>query len=576
LIGVEAVFKKFGDWLNGLVSRYGAQSRFIPSAIFLIIVSPVILVAAFSYVQTYWDLTGFTLSRRQAIAYLTAATLRGNLDRLKDISVSLATRVRFRQLVSEGKWDGAIQILEDVPKNFPFIDRLFLADLDGTLMADTPALPGVRGKNFAYRDWYKGVSSHGQPYISEVYKRAAEPELNVIAVAAPIKTEDQKVAGLLVLQVRLNILLEWASHVDVGPSGFVFLVDRQGHVAAHPKFAPDREIMNLSAVPTVQKALRGERGVEIAFNPIEKEEQIAAYEPVPGYGWGVIAQEPTSAAFATRNSSLRRLLLTYGFIALISLFLAYLILRTLAERKRVAEEILDRNKQIEEANKELEAFSYSVSHDLRAPLRAMDGFSRILLEKYSSHLAPEALGYVGRVRANAKQMGQLIDDLLAFSRLGRQPLRREEIIPTDIIRHVLQDLQQEQAGRRAEISVGDLPPCKADPALLKQVFVNLLSNALKFTRERDVARIEVGCRQTEDGPVYFVKDNGVGFDMRYADKLFGIFQRLHRIEEYDGTGVGLAIVQRIVHRHDGRVWAEAEVNRGATFYFTLGGGAVHD
>lgn len=266
-------------------------------------------------------------------------------------------------------------------------------------------------------------------------------------------------------------------------------------------------------------------------------------------------------------------------------------IRYAVEHARLERHLRERTQELEAANLELEAFSYSVSHDLRAPLRAMDGFSRILFEEYSSQLPEDAQRYLQLVRDSAQQMGQLIDDLLAFSRLNRQPLRKQTVAPADLVRRVLEDLHAEQEGRRVEISIADLPSCEADPALLKQVFCNLLSNALKFTRGREVTIIEVGCAEIrvsspESGVssqeiksniqhpasherVYFVKDNGTGFDMRYADKLFGVFQRLHRAEEYEGTGVGLAIVQRIIHRHGGRIWAESEKGQGATFYFTL-------
>ena len=247
-----------------------------------------------------------------------------------------------------------------------------------------------------------------------------------------------------------------------------------------------------------------------------------------------------------------------------------------AEIRRLNTELEDRVRartaQLELANQELEAFSYSVSHDLRAPLRAMGGFARILLEEYAPRLEPKAAHYLRRVHENALQMGQLVDDLLAFSRLTRQSLQVQRVAPADLVHEVLADLSAEQQGRLVEFVIADLPACQADRSLLKQVFANLLSNALKYTRGRSPARIEVGVLRSGDEPVYFVRDNGVGFDMRYADKLFGVFQRLHRAEEFEGTGVGLATVQRIVHRHGGRVWAEAEPDKGATFCFTLKGG----
>ena len=232
--------------------------------------------------------------------------------------------------------------------------------------------------------------------------------------------------------------------------------------------------------------------------------------------------------------------------------------------------VRDRTAELEAAVRELEAFSYSVSHDLRAPLRAMDGFSRILVERFGDELSGDARNYLDRIRGSAQRMGQLIDDLLAFARLSRKPLTRTTVYPEHLVAEVWEELAADRQGRQIDQRVEILPPCAADPSLLKQVYVNLLQNAIKFTRLQDVARIEVGSHRTDDGVVYYVKDNGAGFDMQYADKLFGVFQRLHRPSEFEGTGVGLAICQRIIHRHGGRIWAEAAPGRGAAFSFTIG------
>jgi PAS domain S-box-containing protein len=245
-------------------------------------------------------------------------------------------------------------------------------------------------------------------------------------------------------------------------------------------------------------------------------------------------------------------------------------IRDITERKRFERELQEKNTALEAANQELEAFSYSISHDLRAPLRAMGGFARILEKQLAGQLSPDAQQAIQRIRDNASKMGQLIDGLLDFSSLNWAPMTKTIVSPATIARAVFEELRPEIGSRRVEMEIPELPACEADAKLLKQVFANLLSNALKYTRGRDPAMIKVGWREENSAAVYFVEDNGAGFDMEYAGKLFRVFQRLHSADEFEGTGVGLAIVQRIIHRHGGRVWAEAQVDRGATFYFTLG------
>jgi light-regulated signal transduction histidine kinase (bacteriophytochrome) len=211
-----------------------------------------------------------------------------------------------------------------------------------------------------------------------------------------------------------------------------------------------------------------------------------------------------------------------------------------------------------------------VSHDLRAPLRAIDGFSNIVLSDYAAALPAEGQRYLGLVRDGAQRMARLIDDLLAFAQTARQPIAKRMVSLTELVTQCLEEFRGEIAERKAEVDLGNLPDCQADPVLLKQVLINLLGNAVKYTRKQPRAKIEVGCRSENGEQQIYVKDNGAGFDMKYAGKLFGVFQRLHHKDEFEGTGVGLAIVQSVVHRHGGRVWAEAEPEKGATFYFTLG------
>jgi len=251
------------------------------------------------------------------------------------------------------------------------------------------------------------------------------------------------------------------------------------------------------------------------------------------------------------------------------------ISKDITERKKAEAQIRQLNTelqmnlmQLETTNKELESFSYSISHDLRAPLRALNGYSRMIEEDYASVLDDEAKRLLGNIQYNAQKMGTLIDDLLAFSRLGRKEVRKSKINTAKLVKNVLKEISI-PAEYNAVIKINSLPPADADYTLLHQVWINLISNAIKYSSKKEKPEVQIGSTETENEIIFFVKDNGAGFDMKYADKLFGIFQRLHNPTEFEGTGIGLAIVQRIITKHGGRIWAEAKINIGATFYFTL-------
>lgn len=266
-------------------------------------------------------------------------------------------------------------------------------------------------------------------------------------------------------------------------------------------------------------------------------------------------------------------------------------LNTLTEELKASKEIEEKNlKQLEEkaakilelnirleknimeletANRELEAFTYSVSHDLRAPLRAIHSYTKILAEEYCVDMEDEAKSMMSSVIRNAKKMGQLIDDLLAFSKIGKRELQFSTINMPDLVSVVISDLNESRTNPKTDIRILDLPPVKADYNLITLVITNLVSNAIKYSSSKENPKIEIGSFEENHETVYFVKDNGVGFDMQYYNKLFGVFQRLHSSEEFEGTGVGLALVKRIIDRHGGKVWANSEVNKGSEFYFTL-------
>ena len=275
------------------------------------------------------------------------------------------------------------------------------------------------------------------------------------------------------------------------------------------------------------------------------------------------------SAGSTRNTI--ALLGLGAFLQLVLLASVYfLIHHDVTERRRVAMELQSRGELLQAANKELESFSYSVSHDLRAPLRHIDGYAALLSKAAGEALNDKARRYLQTISDSAKQMGQLIDDLLGFSRMGRQDMLRTTVNLDQLVESVLRDLRLDLQGRTISWTMHPLPNVSGDPAMLRQVFVNLLSNALKFTATRPEATIEIGSIIRNPGEVeIFVCDNGVGFDMQYVNKLFGVFQRLHRNDEFEGTGIGLANIRRIIHRHGGKTWAEGALDQGATFYFSL-------
>jgi signal transduction histidine kinase len=288
-------------------------------------------------------------------------------------------------------------------------------------------------------------------------------------------------------------------------------------------------------------------------------------------------REEEQSLILTRSLAVQR-----GFYRFVFAFLGLILMTVLAlcgliwlinanSRSRTIAELKLREAELEtkKINKDLESFSYSVSHDLRAPLRSINGYSQILIEDYSDKIDAEGVRLLGVIIANAKRMGQLIDDLLEFSRLGRQEIRKATTNVTEQVRHISSELLEREGDRKIDLTVGELGMASMDGNMMRQVWINLIGNALKYSRNTTIAKIEIGKLDEKNEIVFFVKDNGAGFDMAYVQKLFGVFQRLHKNNEFEGTGVGLALVKRIIDRHGGRIWAEGKVGEGATFYVAL-------
>ncbi len=470
-----------------------------------------------------------------------------------------------------------------------------------------------------YRDTFPYfIEGKSRTHIQGIYYSTAL-EQPAMTISTPIKDKQGSLMGVLGGRLDLGELSKIISlQTGKSPTEDTYLVNTFNFFVTEPRFGHDYALKKAIRTEGVEAGLSGKDGVSF-YKDYRGVPVIGAYKWLPEYNMCIVTEIDQAEAFApivhlawviagiasaisiaagllglfftrTITRPVQKLAagaeeiaggnLEYrvgtaskdeiGGLSRVFDRMAESLKATMVSRDELEQRIRDRTAQLETTNMELEAFSYSVSHDLRAPPRAIDGFSRVIMEDYSDKLDDEGKRILNVIRSNTRKMGQLIDDLLSFSRFGRQEIRYLDIDMDKLARTAFEEFKSIAQERKLKFNVKTLPSAKGDQAMIRQVFVNLLSNAIKFTRPKETAIIEVGGLAEGNEKIYYVRDNGVGFDMQYVNKLFNIFQRLHSTEEFEGTGVGLAIVQRIIHRHGGRVWAEGQVEKGATFYFTLG------
>jgi len=495
-----------------------------------------------------------------------------------------------------------------------FIEVSVISPDKGIILASSDDMQ--EGKYYANQRFFAEGKTH--TYTQGVFYSLPLQQTTMM-ISTPISDRNKNLVSVLAGRLDLRDLSSiMSAQSGLSQSEKTYLVNKSNFFVTEPLSGEGYALKKTVRTEGVKAGLSGSDGVGF-YEDYRNIPVIGSYKWLPEYNMCLITEVDQAEAYAPVNAMAVTMLTIVSLLTLIVVVAGFFLARTITQplarlvagaaeigrsghldRKigtegrdeigelsrafdRMATElkvttvsideleqrIHERTAQLEAANRELEAFTYSVSHDLRAPLRAIDGYTRILLDDYQPLLDEEGKRICSVISEGAHKMSDLIDDLLTFSRLGRSTLNPSNIDMDALAKSVFQELTTAQSRKRIDFQVDSAPPAVGDPALLRQVWVNLLSNSIKFSQRKKRAVIKVHSEEMENETVYSVQDNGVGFDMQYADKLFGVFQRLHNVREFEGNGVGLALVQRVIHRHGGRVWADGETGKGATFYFTL-------
>jgi len=571
----------------------------------LVLVTLVPLLVAQASVFVYWYQTRKSTELENSVEI--ARAFGGFCDRyLSDLARTEGTIGQVLLQLDPGR---ALALLDSLADDYPAVNSFSWVDPQGTILLSSRK--GAKGVSVADREYFKEVVGGKEWTVSDLLSTKVGGDDRVV-VARGIRSGDAVLLGLVLGEVIPEQLGKTLTSPRSG-GGVVTIFDGQGAVISSvrgPQVTSPilpfkyRDRMALTALES------GRQVTGIDQLPGENVDRLAARVPIKALGWVAGASRPLAEVMAPVRTNLLYILLAVFAVAFLTLLLAQFMARSiinsvavvregaaslaagnktrvsipdimelgdLAETfNHMAEQLTIHSASLEKtadelrrSNQELEAFSYSVSHDLRAPLRAIDGFANALLEDQADQLGEDGQRYLNIIRENTQRMGQLIDDLLSYSRLGRRQPAFEVIDMDALARAIAEELEAAGEADHSALRICEMPPVTGDRTLIRQAVSNLMSNAFKFSSTREQPQVEVGGRQEAEENVYWVRDNGVGFDMTYRHKLFSMFQRLHSMKEFPGTGVGLAIVHRVVQKHGGRVWAEGAVDQGATFYFAL-------
>ena len=536
---------------------------------------------------------------------LVSQSIEGEIDRI-DMGLR-AVQDEYSRLCASGRIDpqGLTSFLRRQQERLPMVDSLRIADAHGNVLwgADKTLPAGI---SIADRDYFVAVSrgdskrlAISKPLLSRVNGKW------VLVFARSLSCSNESFDGVVYSPVTIEWFNQKFAKLEVGPRGAVVLrgdASRDFDLLARFPQAGFVGQTKVSQQFTAMITVNPKGGTYEAYAGADNIRRTFSYQPIGNYPLITLVGLSTEDTLAEWWREVVKLAsLTAAFLVLTALG-GWMVLRAWNARAQAYEEVRsineelerdnaarrqaeaeiarlnanleqrvhERTAELEAANKELEAFSYSVSHDLRGPLRHIDGFLGLLKGKIEPTLDEESRHYMATIADAALRMAALIDDLLSFSRTGRFEMNKSQVDLGELVREVIKEFEPEAQGRAVVWRIGELPVLAGDRAMLRVVLVNLISNALKFTQPRARTEIGIGCQPSREGEtVVFVRDNGVGFDMKYADKLFGVFERLHDVDEFEGTGIGLANVRRIIDRHGGTTWAEGKVDGGATFYFSL-------